>query len=107
MCQVREKELEDQLNANSEKIEVFEQKLLGLLSRLHQMKHSQTELQAELHKESRERLTEVVKPKRRTDVRIPKTMFMPAALAKLGWTTEAIANALEANPGWRTKAIRI
>ncbi len=107
MRREREKELEDQLTQNSEKIEVFEQKLLGLLSRLHQMKHSQTELQAELHKESRERLTEVIKPKQKTSVRIPKTMFMPAALAKLGWTTEAIANALEANPGWKTKEIRI
>ncbi|KKN39847.1 hypothetical protein LCGC14_0739590 [marine sediment metagenome] len=107
MCRIKERSLENQLKINAKEIDQFEQKLLSSLSTLHKMRHSQAELQALLHKESRERLTQVIKPKRRRGARIPKPMRIPDALAKLKFTPGEIRNILDTNPSWRTKEVGI
>ncbi len=107
MCRIRERTLENQLRINQVEIEEFEQKLLSLYSCLHKMKSIQTELQTQLFNESRERLTKVIKPRRPRLLKVPKTITVGEALKRIGWNPEAITNALNANPGWRTKEIRI
>ncbi len=107
MCKLREKVLESQLNKNAEEIRKFEQKLLSLYSRLNKMKSAQAELQAELHEEARERLTKLVKARVPRSPRAPRVFTIEEALGKLGWSPFHIANALSANPGWRTKEVRI
>ncbi|KKK64781.1 hypothetical protein LCGC14_2980760 [marine sediment metagenome] len=107
MCRIRERELENQLKINAEEINRFEQKLLSSLSTLHKMRHSQAELQALLHEESRERLTQVIKPKKRGGTRIPKSRSVAYALLKLKFTPKMVEEILLVNPGWRTKEVRI
>ena len=107
MCRIRERELENQLKINAEEINRFEQKLLSSLSTLHKMRHSQAELQALLHEESRERLTQVIKPKRRGGARISKPILIPEALAKINISPWQIEELLKTNPSWRTKEVRI
>ncbi len=107
MCRIKERSLENQLKINAKEIEEFEQSLLSSLSTLNKLKHNQALLQTKLHEEARERLTLLIKTRKKGGVRIPKPMLIKDALAKLGWTTEAIKNALEANPGWKTKEVWI
>ena len=107
MCRIKERELENQLKINAREIEEFEQTLLTSLSALNKMKHNQTLLQTKLHEEAEERLTNLIKTRKKGGTRIPKPILISEALAKLKWSPEAIENALEANPGWKTKEVRI
>ena len=107
MCRIEERSLENQLKINAKAIYQFEQKLLSSLSTLHKMRHSQAELQALLHEESRERLTQVIKSKRKGGARIPKPILIPEALAKINISPWQIEELLRTNPNWKTKEVRI
>lgn len=107
MCRIRERTLENQLRINEAEIEAFEQRLLSFYSRLHKMKSTQAELQVQLFAESRERLTEVVKPRGKKKEKTPKVLTIAEGLKRVGWSQKAITDALTANPGWKTKEIRI
>ena len=107
MCRIKERSLQNQLKINAKEIDQFEQKLLSSLSTLHKMRHSQAELQALLHEESRERLTTTIKRRTPRPLRVPKTLTIEDALTKMGWTIEEIKKVLAANPGWRTKEVKI